>query len=219
MLPEKQTVPVGSQTTNGQMTPSDWARTLVHGSGARFLGSIAGETFGANVPPAAYKIYRDHMLSGCTDDPLEMTLREQLLWMHYRMGSLLAAAAEASDVRVAEKYDAAAAKLAAECRRTTMALREYLQPPTPPQVTVVKQQNVSSGEQQVAYVEAGAPPVKKTTDTQQGSKQQQQQQVRHDQPRPAFPQPSTSSLRPAEPAVARPIVRNGQTAAARRGLS
>jgi len=205
--------PVGANG-NGQMTPTDWARTLVHGSGARFLASIAGEAFGANVPPAAFKIYCDHMLRGCTDDPMELTLREQLLWMHYRMGSLLAAATEATDVRVAERYDAAAAKLAAECRRTTMALREYLQPPTPPQVTVVKQQNVSSGEQQVAYVEAGAQPVKRTSDTQQVSKQPQ---VRDEQLRPAFPESPKSSRRPTEPAVTRPIVRNGQAAAARGG--
>ena len=70
-----------------------------------------------------------------------------------RMGDAADAKSE-----MAEAYTASAAKLMAEHRRLTLALRQYRAPVLAKQVTVVK--NVAAGDQQVAVMQgdgAGRP--------------------------------------------------------------
>jgi hypothetical protein len=119
------------------------------------LATLVGKNLKGAVAPPAFKLYRDQLLrdSGQPTDAIEVMLIEQLMWAHHRIGDLHVQASTASSPETSEIYSTAAAKLMAEFRKTSLALREYRSPVVAKQITVVKQQNVAGGDQQIALVD------------------------------------------------------------------
>ena len=114
-------------------------------------GSSAG-TF-PKVETAAYSRYVQKLRedAGDPDDPVEQMLVEQLALAHHAVGRLHLKAATAETVEAAGVFLAAAARLMAEHRKTTLALKTYREPAAVPQVMVV-QKNGAGGEQKIAVV-------------------------------------------------------------------
>lgn len=167
--------------------------------GAGILASISGSNLSSQAGPRGFKAYRDRLLaaSGAPKDPIEVMLIEQLTWGHHRLANLHVAATVAKISDQVSALTNASAKLMAEFRKSSLALREYRSPTIPKQVMVVKQQNVAAGNQQVALVEAeaaGQMRKKRADDTELESKQTL---VAHVQPAPTI---STAACREAEPA-------------------
>jgi hypothetical protein len=167
--------------------------------GAGIVASISGSSLASHAGPGGFKVYRDRVLaaSGAPKDPIEAMLIEQLLWAHHRLADLHVTATAAKETDQVSALTSAAARLMAEFRKSSLALREYRSPTMPKQVTLVKQQNVAAGNQQVAMVEADAAgqlPVKRAGDSELGSKQKL---VAHAETTPTFP---TAARREAEPA-------------------
>lgn len=132
------------------------ARAIRETYGGAILATCMGKCFGAHVESAAFKLYLDGIVAsaGAPTDPVEIMAVEQLAWAHARLGDLHAQAVNAQSVEAAAVYSAAAARLMAEFRKTSLALREYRAPQTPKQLTVVGQQNLAAN-QQVAFIESG----------------------------------------------------------------
>ena len=124
-------------------------------TGSATLATLVGKNLQGAVPPSAYKTYRDQLLrdSGQPNDAIEVMLIEQLMWAHHRIGDLHVQASTASSPETTVIYSTAAAKLMAEFRRTSLALREYRSPFSPKNITLVRQQNLSAGNQKIALVD------------------------------------------------------------------
>jgi hypothetical protein len=134
-------------------------------------------------------------------------LIQQLLLAHHRIGDLQVQAAKATTTEAAALYSAAAARLMAEFRKTSMALREYRTPVLQKQITVVKQQNLAAGDQQIAYLDGQAARpsgrAAKNHDTKLGNNRQEA--ITHEPQTVFIPQPKTGRGRAAEPIPARSV--------------
>jgi len=110
---------------------------------------------GNDVGPSGFKVYLDRLLkdSGNPSDPIERMMIEQLALAHHRIAQLHVQAAEADTVDAAKQYMSVAIRLTGELRRMSLAIKQYRQPTTTKQFTVIKQQNVATGDQQVAYLD------------------------------------------------------------------
>ena len=77
--------------------------------------------------PHAYKLYLDKLLedAGNPDDPIEHMMIEQLALAHFRIAQLHASAGQAKGIEAAKIYNAAAARMLGEFRRTALGLRAY----------------------------------------------------------------------------------------------
>jgi hypothetical protein len=167
--------------------------------GAGVLASISRSSLASHAGPGGFKVHRDRVLaaSGAPKDPIEVMLVEQLLWAHHHLADLHVAATATKAADQVSALTSAAARLMAEFRKSSLALRDYRSPLVPKQVTVVKQQNLAAGNQQVAMIEADAAGqllAKKAGDTELGSKQTLFANV---EPAPTIP---TAACREAEPA-------------------
>jgi hypothetical protein len=78
---------------------------------------------------------------------------ELLTLTYHSIGRLHVQAADAKTPEEAKVFNAAAARLNGEFRRTALALKTYRMPVVQKSFTVVKQANVTTGNQQVAYVD------------------------------------------------------------------
>lgn len=109
------------------LTPQQQATSLREMSGAAFLYGTMGEMFGSAIEGAGYKAYRDSLLAdaGSPTDPIEIMLVEQLILTHNALGRLQCKAANATQLEAIEIFNAAAARLSAEFRRSSLALAEY----------------------------------------------------------------------------------------------
>jgi len=185
------------------------ARAIQETSAAAALATCAGKVFGKDFGACAFKAYHDNVLeaAGQPTDPIETMLIEQLLLAHHRIADLNVQAVSAATTEAAALYNAAAARLMAEFRKTSLALREYRTPVVPKQITVVKQQNVAAGDQKIAYLDGTAAQpsgrTAKTLDTELESKHQKA--ITHELPTDIIPQPQTRSSRAAEPVPARSV--------------
>jgi hypothetical protein len=128
--------------------------------GAAVLQTIAGTTLGELVQGPATIAFREQFLAGIgsSSDPIETALAEQFMWSHYEVGNLHVKLKSATSPEVASIYCGMITKLAAESRKTALAIREYGSPITPKQVTLVKQQNLAAGNQQVAMIDGSSLP-------------------------------------------------------------
>ena len=136
-----------------------------------------GKKLSKHVSPGGFALYLQSVLGKAADptDPLERMLIEELVWLHQRIGDLHMTAAGAATPELVNVLNAAVTKLAAEFRKSVLALRVYRNPMPSPQVTVIGQQNLSARDQQIALVEqpAAAPgPGKKSRDIELVSKQE-----------------------------------------------
>lgn len=142
----------------GKLTAQDQAEAdaLRQTATASALATCLGKTYGQIVGSNGFRAYVDDALAaaGSPSDPIERMLVEQLLMAHHRIGELHAQSACADRPEEAALYNAAAARLLNEFRKTSLALREYRTPVVSRSLTVVNQQNVAAGSQQIAYVDA-----------------------------------------------------------------
>jgi hypothetical protein len=77
--------------------------------------------------PAGYKFFCDRLLqdAGNPTDPIEIMMLQQLALAHFRIGQLHASAGDARSVEEAKIFNAAAARMLGEFRRTALALQVY----------------------------------------------------------------------------------------------
>ena len=178
------------------------AKVIQEVSGAAVLATCAGKVVENAFDSNAFNVYRANVLeaAGQPTDPIEMMIIEQLLWAHHRIGILQTEAVCAKTVEAAILYNTAAARLMAEFRKSSLALREYRTPVVQKNITVVKQQNVAAGDQQIAYLDGNsAVPsgVGKNRDTELVSNSLEA--ITHEHQTTLIPQPQTSRGRAAEP--------------------
>jgi hypothetical protein len=130
-------------------------QTIAEAFPTAVLNAVSGATFGGAVNPGGFKAYLDSLLvaAGNPSDPVETMLVQQLIWAHHQVGNLAGKAAHPATLQEVEVYNQALARIMAEFRRSSLALREYRSGPSPKQITVVKQQNVAAGNQNVALVD------------------------------------------------------------------
>jgi len=122
-------------------------------SGAHLYTSTSG-SLGHQTPPNGYLRYMHNTIreAGAPRDPVERMLIEQITLAHHNIGRLHSSAAAAKTIDEAKVYNAAAAKLLGEFRRTALALKQYREPTPARQYTMVRQQNIAA-QQQVALVD------------------------------------------------------------------
>jgi len=103
------------------------AQKLRDVSGAGYLYASLSGFVGEGINPDSYVEYIKQFLDECgaPHDPLEAMLIEQLCLTHHAIGRLFAKSGMAGQVDEATAYAAAAARLAGEFRRSTLALSEY----------------------------------------------------------------------------------------------
>jgi hypothetical protein len=183
------------------------ARAIQEIAVAAVLATCVGGNYGQDFGSCAFKAYRDNVLeaAGQPTDPIEVMLVEQLLLAHHRISDMHTQAVTAKTVEAAALHNAAAARLMAEFRRTSLALREYRTPVVPKNVTVVKQQNLAAGDQQIAYLDgqtATRPGPARNRDSELGSNRQEA--IAHERQATFIPQPQASGGRATEPVPARP---------------
>jgi len=78
-----------------------------------------------------YRAFLDRIFAdaGSPSDPVEVMLLEQLVLAHLRAGQLQAQAGMAEGLEAVRLYNAAAARLLAEFRKTALALKSYREAP------------------------------------------------------------------------------------------
>lgn len=76
---------------------------------------------------AAYRVYLGRVLKDLGDpaDPIERMLIEQLCLAHFRTAQLHAGAGQAQGAEAVKAYNAVAARMLGELRRTALALKAY----------------------------------------------------------------------------------------------
>jgi hypothetical protein len=177
--------------------------------------SSLGKELKKHISPGGFALYRHNTLAKAGDpsDPLERMMIEQLLWMHQRIGDLHLDAARAAVPELINALNGAVTKLAAEFRKSVLALRQYRHPmPPPQQLTLIKQQNVAAGDQQIAMVDSAAALGygKKSTDTELINKPEL---LGHVEPALPFSPPNRWEVEPRETQAAH----TGRTSALTRG--
>ena len=120
-------------------------QTIAEAFPALILSTVSGATFGRAIDPCAFKAFFDSVLvaAGNPSDPVEAMLIQQLVWAHHQIGNLAGKAAHPATLQEVAIYNQALARILAEFRRSTLALRDYRSGPSAKQVTIVKQQNVA----------------------------------------------------------------------------
>jgi len=145
--------PPTTQVTEEQVEEAH-AQNLKRMSSGAHLYTSTSRSLGHHTPPNAYLRYMHNTLreAGAPRDPVERMLIEQITLAHHNIGRLHSSAAAAKTVDEAKVYNAAAAKLLGEFRRTALALKQYREPTPARQYTMVRQQNIAA-QQQVALVD------------------------------------------------------------------
>jgi hypothetical protein len=169
----------GETAPQAGQTPSqlfeNQARAIEETFAGAILASGLTKSYAKVFDSNAFKVYRDRYLKAAGDpkDPVEIMLLEEIMWAHFSIGCLYSSVALLDEPEKIGMLTSASARLMAEVRRTSLALREYRSPVTPKQVTVVEQQNIAGGDQQVALMHgtsAESVPEKTTPDTELTSK-------------------------------------------------
>ena len=106
------------------------ARNIRETGGACYLyGSLTMFLGQGQHDIASFLEYLKQLLhdAGNPTDPIEVMLIEQLVLAHHNLGRLHVRAASAKDIQEHEVFNAAAARLTAEFRRTALAVGHYRQ--------------------------------------------------------------------------------------------
>ena len=168
------------------------------------LAVVTGKSLGAIVNAPGYKQYRDEFLAECVGptDPLEILMLEQLFLSHHRIGALFAEGATATSPDVVEVCNASVAKLMAEHRKTTLAVKEYR--------TLIGAKRSASKDRSQGDEQHDA-----TSDSMEGNLNSEKGS-NHAQPQGLTPtaQSSPADGRPAEPAKAQGAHSSGAATAA-----
>lgn len=112
-----------------------------------YLQASLSHITGGMLDFAAFRSYLGGLMEKCGNpaDPLEQMLIEQLAWAHHAIGRLHVAAAKANAFQEAEVYNAAVARLMAECRRTSLAIATYRAPPAVKQSITLSREATLNG--------------------------------------------------------------------------
>jgi hypothetical protein len=193
------------------LTAHGLAHNLKHRTGGSYLYAAAGRTVGPGMSPESFILYLDQLLqdAGNPQDPIERMMIEQIALAHHNIGCLYVRASAADDLDQAKLYNAAAARLLGEFRRTVLALKKYREPTPARNFMLVKQQYVAQN-QQVAYVDHGGSHPG-STDNSENSKNHIDTEltskgaIEHAQQANIVPQPESRGGRETQPVVARPV--------------
>ena len=171
---------------------------------------------GKEIGAAGFKVYLDGFVkdAGSPSDPVELVLIGQIVLAHHRVAQLHAQAEHAKSIDEAKVFTTAAVRLTGELRRLALALKQYREPASKKSFAVVKQQTLVAGNQQIAYLD------QQCTSSSQiplNAPATEQRSKRISHAPQALSEPQTSSCRPAEPALARPIDARGTGTAAAGG--
>lgn len=219
--PPSEPAPVPDQVSilrqQAQEKFGELANTIAEAFPAAVLTAVSGAMFRGAVNAGGFKAHLDNVLaaSGKPTDPNEIMLAQQLLWAHHHVGNLISKAAQATTLQEVEVYNQALARIMAEFRRSTLALRDYRSGPSPKQITLVKQQNVATGNQNVAMVDGATSTeaaAEKDRDGKLANKQPRLNHVEFSSGFPALPATDCGALEPVE--VQRPDPRRARKAPA-----
>jgi hypothetical protein len=198
LLPQAQANPPSLTKADPELAAKQ-AAFLRENSAGLYLYCVGGNVIDFSIE--GYDLYLNKLLqdAGDTKDPIARMLIEQIVMAHHHISVLHVRALTSECPKRVEVFEGALARLLGEFRRTVLALKTYLAPNTPANVTVVGQQNVAQN-QQVAYVanepaSATAAP-KKDCYTELVSKPEA---LTHVATQSAFAQSETRQSRPAEP--------------------
>jgi hypothetical protein len=108
-------------------TPQEKAEHLRQVADCFFLQGSMRSPDGPNFDVQTFKVYLDDLLkgSGASSDPIEQMLVHQLAQAHFAIGRLHVRSSGSRGTVEAVAYVAAAARLMAEFRRTSLALQAY----------------------------------------------------------------------------------------------
>jgi hypothetical protein len=101
------------------------AEVLKDGAFPAFMASALG--LDRHIEATAYRVYLGRVLKDLGDpaDPIERMLVEQLCMAHFRTAQLHVGAGQAQGAEAVKLYNAIAARMLGEMRRTALALKAY----------------------------------------------------------------------------------------------
>jgi len=104
-----------------------FAHNLKHKTGGSYVYMMVAPVLAPGASLESFILYVNQLLaeSGNPTDPLERLLVEQVAMAHHAIGCLYVRAATAETLDQAKLYNAAAARLLGEFRRTVLALKKY----------------------------------------------------------------------------------------------
>jgi hypothetical protein len=122
---EAATGPTHPQQTAGHRPPEQQAAIARQAILPAALASSIG--LDRYIQATGYRRYLDDLLkdAGSPTDPVEVMLIEQLAVCHLRAAQLQGQAGQAESLAAIELYNAAAARLTAEFRKTALVLKQY----------------------------------------------------------------------------------------------
>jgi hypothetical protein len=114
-------------TDNGNPSLVEKQATHLRNSAASLFMFASMNTVLAGLDVASFRTYRDRLIEdyGSPTDPVVCMLLEQLALAHLNVGQLFSKASTTSSVECSSAYLAAAIRLMAEYRRTSLALPAY----------------------------------------------------------------------------------------------
>jgi hypothetical protein len=117
------------------MPPEQQAAILRDGASASYLYGATAPVLGRGVSVPGCQLYLGDIMreSGSPADPVERMLLEQLALAHHTVGQLHLRAGSSQGPKTAEAYATSAARLMAEFRRTSLALKAYRETPPRPE--------------------------------------------------------------------------------------
>src|SRR5947209_1066733 len=106
------------------------AANLKELTGGTYLYGSLSPLFGNQVDNNSCCLYLDELLkqAGAPTDPVERMLLEQLTLAHHNIGRLHVKSSTSGSIQEASAYNGAAARLMAEFRRSSLALKAYREP-------------------------------------------------------------------------------------------
>lgn len=212
-----------------QISDVKYAATVIReGFGPSIAASLAGGLTKV-VGIAGFQEFRADFIKefGGPRDGGESLLFDQLIWLHFRGGELLAASAKPGNTAEhAAAYAGAGARLLGEYRKSLLALKEYRAPARQAQnvtlsahaqVAVVGQSGMPQPAAEVFQALAGQPTEPTVAPEIFGA--QASKALAHEQFEPLFPKPKANSGRAPEPVEARRTDAGGVASTARSGAA
>ena len=113
------------------LTPEQQAEALRTFAPAAYLYGVTGAVLGPSMKVLGCQVHMDELTSKATSgtDPVETMLVQQLVWAHHAIGVLHVQAGTSKRAAEVTAYHAALARLMAEFRRSSLALKAYRQRP------------------------------------------------------------------------------------------
>jgi hypothetical protein len=116
------------------LTPEQQAGALHTFAPGAYLYGVTGAVLGPSMKVPGCQVYLDELTreAGSTTDPIEQMMVQQLVWAYHAIGVLHVQAGSSKRAAEVTAYHAAVARLMAEFRRSSLALKAYRQGPSRP---------------------------------------------------------------------------------------